>query len=124
MLTPSDTIKRLANGEDPLDLSIEAWKRKVAWLEEGGDPHHLPIGWMCCPLCVHNRMMHNVPCDECAYYLHYGHVCFRGRPYQKIVRIVVGYDVQSSIGMVLDLAREMVTELEQIQEAHTQALTT
>lgn len=119
LMTVEDVARRLKAGEDPLDLSIEAWKGKLAWLESGQPLPPFCISVGCCGLCMANNP-NSLDCEGCALYKA-GYECTEpSSPYDNIHSHQVrrtGISVPSTPASVQD-ARRMLQALRKTKSGH------
>lgn len=113
-----EMLDRLANGESPLDVSIQKWKDIVSDLERGEFLDKINISQKTCALC-HIYFSEDSPigedCNNCPYRIHYGYECYD---------FDTAYDnfyfelLHSNKEKAIFYAGEMVKELEAIKN-HT-----
>jgi hypothetical protein len=117
LMTPEEVKRRLAAGEDPLDLSIthweinlERWSDRTIDILEDCNPPNFPIGTRTCALCVST----GVNCVECPYYIHYKARCYRH--HHRDVRITIWdyEDGAASRQEVIKVTRIMLNALKEI----------
>lgn len=99
--------RRLAAGEDALDLSIETWKTKEKMLKDGDT--RITLGSDVCPLCL----ACNSCCPSCKYRQFYGQDCFEYNTAYYLVRESRRY---ARPEVLLSLVKDMTLELVVMQE--------
>jgi hypothetical protein len=110
---------RLGNGEDPLDLAIEKWKRLRAWIDENKkewtDESDIEYNADTCALCIVNE---NTLCENCLigkYDVECGDVNSTWRRFSDLVD-EVEWVCDTTLDGVLNAADEMIAMLERIKK--------
>ena len=64
LMTNDDVERRLANGEDPIALTVEHWEENLAWILAGRELPTSSHGAESCPLCRSSDDCKNCPLGE------------------------------------------------------------
>jgi hypothetical protein len=121
-MTAEDVTRRLAAGEDPLELSIEKWEILVErWSDEDVDilkdvDKDSAISASTCALCESVLDDYLVDCEKCPYFLHYGIECMDSH-YNNVTDSLICYrQALYDRSEVVSVARAMLDALKEIRD--------